>query len=266
MAQAACRLRRRTVGRHLLAGRARRQPGGPGHAQPASRACRSAGALERWPGHRPRSLRPGHDHRRRPGRRPRGSRTRTTTSWWAVARLVREKGCPALRCHGPARGRHPRLRVAAIGPDRPTRRTLAEADRRTAATSASGSSAPVTTSRGSMPAWTSSCSRRVGGLPTDADGGGCHGGAGGGHRHRGCRQVVDDGTTGLLVPVGDPVALAAAIERLAMDPAERRRLGTAASQGPGLLRPRALHRHDAGHVRTLLVRAGLAAPGKTAAA
>ena len=34
---------------------------------------------------------------------------------------------------------------------------------------------------------------------------------------RGCRQVVDDGTTGLLVPVRDAAALAAAIERLAGD-------------------------------------------------
>jgi glycosyltransferase involved in cell wall biosynthesis len=45
---------------------------------------------------------------------------------------------------------------------------------------------------------------------------------------RGCRQIVEDGTTGLLVPVGDPDALAAAIERLATDPAGRRRLGAAA--------------------------------------
>jgi glycogen synthase len=38
---------------------------------------------------------------------------------------------------------------------------------------------------------------------------------------RGCRQVVDDGTTGLLVPVRDADALAAAIETLAADPARR---------------------------------------------
>jgi glycosyltransferase involved in cell wall biosynthesis len=84
---------------------------------------------------------------------------------------------------------------------------------------------------------------------------------------RGCRQVVDDGTTGLLVPVGDPVALAAAIERLATDPAERRRLGTAA-------RRKAQDSFDQGRCidvtlatyERLLVRAGLAAPGKAAAA
>lgn len=38
---------------------------------------------------------------------------------------------------------------------------------------------------------------------------------------RGCRQVVDDGITGILVPVRDPVSLASAIEDLATDPARR---------------------------------------------
>jgi glycosyltransferase involved in cell wall biosynthesis len=44
---------------------------------------------------------------------------------------------------------------------------------------------------------------------------------------RGCRQVVDDGETGSLVPVGDVDALAAAIDRLASDAALRHRLGAA---------------------------------------
>ena len=39
---------------------------------------------------------------------------------------------------------------------------------------------------------------------------------------RGCRQVVDHGTTGLLVPVRDGAALAGAIGILAGDPARRR--------------------------------------------
>jgi glycosyltransferase involved in cell wall biosynthesis len=47
---------------------------------------------------------------------------------------------------------------------------------------------------------------------------------------RGCRQAVDHGVTGLLVPPRDPEALAAAIARLAADPGERQRLGTAARQ------------------------------------
>lgn len=45
---------------------------------------------------------------------------------------------------------------------------------------------------------------------------------------RGCRQVVDDGVTGLLVPVRDAEALAGAIARLAADPDERARMGAAA--------------------------------------
>lgn len=44
-------------------------------------------------------------------------------------------------------------------------------------------------------------------------------------RVAGIPEVVDDGTTGLLVPPGDAPALAAALERLAADPALRARLG-----------------------------------------
>jgi glycosyltransferase involved in cell wall biosynthesis len=45
---------------------------------------------------------------------------------------------------------------------------------------------------------------------------------------RGCRQVVDDGVTGLLVPVRDGAALARAIESLGDDADRRRRMGEAA--------------------------------------
>jgi glycosyltransferase involved in cell wall biosynthesis len=45
---------------------------------------------------------------------------------------------------------------------------------------------------------------------------------------RGCRQVVDDGRTGLLVPLRDPAALAAAFTRLGADPERRRSMGDAA--------------------------------------
>jgi glycosyltransferase involved in cell wall biosynthesis len=45
---------------------------------------------------------------------------------------------------------------------------------------------------------------------------------------RGCRQVVDDGETGLLVPARDPRRLAAAVTELASDPARRTTMGAAA--------------------------------------
>jgi glycosyltransferase involved in cell wall biosynthesis len=46
----------------------------------------------------------------------------------------------------------------------------------------------------------------------------------------GCREVVSDGQTGLLVPPGDVSALASAIVRLLDDPALSARLGAAARQ------------------------------------
>jgi glycosyltransferase involved in cell wall biosynthesis len=46
----------------------------------------------------------------------------------------------------------------------------------------------------------------------------------------GVRLVVADDQEGLIVPEGDEAALAAAIERLLVDPASRRRLGAAARQ------------------------------------
>ena len=40
--------------------------------------------------------------------------------------------------------------------------------------------------------------------------------------------VVEDGVSGLVVPSDDPFALAEALDRLALDPALRERLGAAA--------------------------------------
>lgn len=47
---------------------------------------------------------------------------------------------------------------------------------------------------------------------------------------RGCRQVVDDGVNGVLVPVRDPAALRAAIAWLAARPVERRAMGEASAR------------------------------------
>ena len=47
---------------------------------------------------------------------------------------------------------------------------------------------------------------------------------------RGCRQVVDDGTTGLLVPVKDAIALEEALRSLLDNPARRDVMGAVAAQ------------------------------------
>lgn len=47
---------------------------------------------------------------------------------------------------------------------------------------------------------------------------------------RGCREVVEEGVNGLLVPVRDPAALAKAIETLGQDPGLRMRMGKAGDE------------------------------------
>ena len=47
---------------------------------------------------------------------------------------------------------------------------------------------------------------------------------------RGCRQVVDDDVSGLLVPVNDAAALEAALRTLLDDPVRRDVMGQAAAQ------------------------------------
>ena len=47
---------------------------------------------------------------------------------------------------------------------------------------------------------------------------------------RGCRQVVDNGVNGVLVPARDSRALADAIAALARDPSLRQRMGRASSE------------------------------------
>mgnify|MGYP001209265226 CR=1 FL=1 len=46
----------------------------------------------------------------------------------------------------------------------------------------------------------------------------------------GVPELVEDGATGLLVPPKDPLALAAALERLRNEPATRERLARAARE------------------------------------
>jgi glycosyltransferase involved in cell wall biosynthesis len=187
-----------------------------------------------------------------------------------VARLVREKGYLELfDATARLRRRHPQIRVAAIGPDEPDKHdALTEADCR----AARGIGVRFLGARDDVPRLYAGmdilvlASHREGfpltpmeaaamGVPVVAT------------DIRGCRQVVDDGATGLLVPVRDPVALAAAVERLVTDPAERRRMGAAARRKAqeNFDQRRCIDITLATYER-LLTRAGLAPPGHPHAA
>ena len=87
----------------------------------------------------------------------------------------------------------------------------------------------------------------------------------------GYRQVVTHGRDGLLVPPGDPLALAEALRSLSVDPARRREMGVAArgrgprtSRGPSVAQQvtsvyeRAIEAPEpAGRVETMRAKAGL---------
>jgi glycosyltransferase involved in cell wall biosynthesis len=181
-----------------------------------------------------------------------------------VGRLVREKGYPEVfEAAARLRTRWPNVRVAVIGPDEPDKAgALTAADRRAAEAAGvrflggrhdivglyAGMDIHVLAShREGFPRSPMEASAM--GVPVVAT------------DIRGCRQAVEHGTTGLLVPPRDPEALAAAVARLVTDPAERQRLGSAARQN-------ALQSFDQRRCvdltlttyERLLARAGLAAP------
>ena len=63
----------------------------------------------------------------------------------------------------------------------------------------------------------------------------------------GVARIVADGQTGFLTPAGDDRMLAAAVQRLAIDPHERRAMGQAAMQKAKL-------QHDIGTAAALIGR------------
>jgi glycosyltransferase involved in cell wall biosynthesis len=148
-----------------------------------------------------------------------------------VGRLVREKGYPEVfQAAASLRDRHPELRVAVIGPEEPHKAdALTDADRRVAADAGVrflGVRDDVPRLYAAMDMFVLASHRE--GFPLSPMEASAMGVPAVVTDIRGCRQVVDDGATGLLVPPRDPDALAAAIARLATDPALRRRLGSAA--------------------------------------
>lgn len=148
-----------------------------------------------------------------------------------VGRLVREKGYPEVfEAAARLRGRCPQVRVAVIGPDEPDKAdALTEADR-VAAVAAGvrflGSCDDVVRLYAGMDVHVLASHRE--GFPRSPMEASAMGVPVVATDVRGCRQAVDDGVTGLLVPARDPAALAAAIERLTLDATARRRMGAAA--------------------------------------
>jgi glycosyltransferase involved in cell wall biosynthesis len=148
-----------------------------------------------------------------------------------VGRLVREKGYPEVfEAAALLRTRLPQLRVAVIGPDEPDKAdALTRADRDMAEQAGVrflGARTDVVRLYAGMDIHVLA-SHREGfpRSPMEASGMQVPVVA---TNIRGCRQAVDHGVTGLLVRPRDPEALAGAVARLASDPVERRRLGSAA--------------------------------------
>jgi glycosyltransferase involved in cell wall biosynthesis len=185
-----------------------------------------------------------------------------------VARLVREKGYPEIfEAAARLRARCPNVRVAAIGPEEPDKAdALTAADRRAAEHAGVrflGGRDDVVKLYGGMDIFVLASHRE--GFPLTPMEASAMGVPVIATDIRGCRHVVEDGTTGVLVPVGDAAALAATIERMATDSIERHRLGTAARRKAleSFDQQRCIERTLATYER-LLVRSGLAAPALAA--
>lgn len=148
-----------------------------------------------------------------------------------VGRLVREKGYPEVfEASARLRVRLPHVRVAVIGPDEPDKGdALTATDRRVAERAGVrflGARDDVVRLYAGMDIHVLASHRE--GFPRSPMEASAMGVPVVATDIRGCRQAVAHESTGLLVPARDPGALAAAIERLVADPAERHRFGAAA--------------------------------------
>jgi glycosyltransferase involved in cell wall biosynthesis len=186
-----------------------------------------------------------------------------------VGRLVREKGLLEV-FEAARRLEHwsPALRFAAIGPDDPDKSAALSPDDRTTALAAGlrflGNRDDIVRLYRGMDVYVLASHRE--GFPRSAMEAAAMGIPIVATDVRGCRQVVEHGVTGLLVPPRDPVALADAIAALALDASKRRRMGAAG-------RSKALRDFDQQRCidltletyRRLLNRAGIPQPAGTAA-
>ncbi|MGH8773911.1 MAG: glycosyltransferase family 4 protein [Jiangellaceae bacterium] len=146
----------------------------------------------------------------------------------AVGRLVAEKGYPEL--FSAARTLGDRYRVVAIGPDDPEKSDALSRWQIEAAEKAGvgflGNRDDVDLLYRGMDVFVLPSHRE--GFPRAAMEASASGVPVVTSDVRGCRQVVDDGVTGLLVPVRDPARLAAAVGALGEDPSRRALMAAAA--------------------------------------
>jgi glycosyltransferase involved in cell wall biosynthesis len=148
----------------------------------------------------------------------------------AVGRLVREKGfAEVFEAARHLHERVPALRFAAVGPDEPDKSASLSPDERSAAEAAGvrflGSRDDVVRLYRGMDLYVLASHRE--GFPRSAMEAAAMGVPIIATDVRGCRQVVEHGVTGLLVPPRDPLALVDAIGVLAADGSRRLRMGEA---------------------------------------
>jgi lipopolysaccharide/colanic/teichoic acid biosynthesis glycosyltransferase/glycosyltransferase involved in cell wall biosynthesis len=147
-----------------------------------------------------------------------------------VARLVREKGLPELFDAAARLG--PRYVVAVIGPDDPDKADAITLEEQARAHDAGvrflGMRDDVDDLYAAMDLFVLPSHRE--GFPRSAMEAAATGVPVIATDVRGCRQVVDHGVTGLLVPVRDPASLADAILELGEDEPRRQRMATAARE------------------------------------
>jgi glycosyltransferase involved in cell wall biosynthesis len=166
-------------------------------------------------------------------RREMGAQAPTDVVVGLVGRLVREKGYPEmfeaaclLRDHAPD------VRVAVIGWDDPEKPDALTAEDRAIARDAGvrflGGRDDVVRLYSGMDVYVLASHRE--GYPRSAMEAAAMGLPIVATNIRGCRQVVENGVTGVLVPPRDPVALAGAIASLANDEHRRREMACAAAR------------------------------------
>jgi glycosyltransferase involved in cell wall biosynthesis len=151
----------------------------------------------------------------------------------AVGRLVAEKGYRELfAAASHLRRSAPQVRLVVIGPDDPAKADAVTVDEIAAATQRGvtflGSRSNVDEWYRAMDMYVLASYRE--GFPRSAMEAAAMGLPVVATDIRGCRQVVDDGVTGVLVPPHDGVALAEAIGWLATDGDRRRTMGTAGTR------------------------------------